>query len=233
MVYSTASFTKFFVVLPAARAALVADGQQLAERVIPRAPTAAAAIDAIQDKVSTSQPVKLDNIAVHQRSFSAITAVRRPLDVSKPLATPPGAQRACASFGEHLTLLCLSRTRRKIHRPVELPVELAGDVALEAAADFPWRYSLGGAPGDVGAGPGAAAHPDQRDGVDGAAEGPVAAAVEPVPDGHAAAGPDRAGAAEGGERGLAMAPARVGEADDGLRGADRPHAEPAGPLIHT
>jgi hypothetical protein len=57
-------------------------------------------------------------------------------------------------------------------------------------------------------GSGAAAHPDQRDGVDGAAEGPVAAAAVPVPDGHAAAGLDRAGAAEGGERGLAMAPAR-------------------------
>src|SRR3974377_2228172 len=84
-----------------------------------------------------------------------------------------------------LTLLCLSRTYRRIHRPGELPVELAGDVALEAAADLPGGLSLGGAPGDVGAGPGAAAHPDQRDGVDGAVQGPVAAAVEPVPDGLA------------------------------------------------
>jgi hypothetical protein len=33
---------------------------------------------------------------------------------------------------------------------------------------FPGGLSFGGAPGDVGAGAGAAAHPDQRDGVDGA-----------------------------------------------------------------
>src|SRR5580700_4826389 len=67
-----------------------------------------------------------------------------------------------------LTLLCLSRTYGRIHRPGEVAVELAGDVSLEAAADFPGGLSLGGAPGDVGAGAGAAAHPDQRDGVDGA-----------------------------------------------------------------
>jgi hypothetical protein len=48
-----------------------------------------------------------------------------------------------------LTLLCLSRTGGEIHRPGELPVEFAGDVALEAAADLPRGLSLGGAPGDV------------------------------------------------------------------------------------
>jgi len=73
-----------------------------------------------------------------------------------------------------------------MHRSGELPVEFAGDVALEAAADFPCRLSLGGAPGDVGAGAGAAADPGHCDGVDGAVEGAVAAAVEPVPDGLAA-----------------------------------------------
>ena len=57
---------------------------------------------------------------------------------------------------------------------------------------------------------------------------PVPAAVEPVPGGHATAGRERAGAAEGGVRGLAAAPARVGEAHDGLGGADRPDAEAAG-----
>ena len=93
------------------------------------------------------------------------------------------------------TLLCLSRAHGRIHRPGEVPVELAGDVALEAAADLTGGLSLGGAPGDVGAGPGAAAHPGQRDGVNGAVQGPVPAAVEPVPDGLAAAGRDRAGAA--------------------------------------
>ena len=64
--------------------------------------------------------------------------------------------------------------------------------------------------------------------MDGAVQCPVAAAVEPVPDGLAAAGRDRAGAGEGGERGLAAAPAGVGEAHDGLGRADRPDAVPAG-----
>jgi hypothetical protein len=41
--------------------------------------------------------------------------------------------------------------------------------------------------------------------VDGAVEGAVAAAVEPVPDGLAAAGREGAGAAELGEGGLAAA----------------------------
>jgi hypothetical protein len=64
--------------------------------------------------------------------------------------------------------------------------------------------------------------------VDGAVQGPVSAAVEPVPDGAAAAGRDGAGAAEGGEGGLVAAAAGVGEADDGLGGADRPDAVAAG-----
>jgi hypothetical protein len=89
-------------------------------------------------------------------------------------------------------------------------------------------FFLSGAPGDMGAGAGAAADPGERDGVDGAVEGPVAAAVEPVPDGLAAAGWDRAGAAERGERGFAAAAAGVGEADDGPGGADRPDAMAAG-----
>jgi len=76
----------------------------------------------------------------------------------------------------------------------ELPVELAGDIALDAAADFPAGLSLGGAPGNVGPRARATAHPDQRDGMDGPVEGPVPAAVEPVPDGLAAAGRERAGA---------------------------------------
>src|SRR6266516_7473897 len=78
-----------------------------------------------------------------------------------------------------LTLLCLSRAHERFHRVGELPVELAGDVALESSADFPGGLSLGGAPGDVGAGAGAAAHPDQRDGVDSAVQRPVADPVEP------------------------------------------------------
>ena len=147
---------------------------------------------------------------------------------SAPLpGTSPGALEGTRT-PNLLTLLCLSRAHGRIHRPGELSVELAGDVALEAAADFRWGLSLGGAPGDVGAGAGAAAHPDQRDGVDGAVQRPVAAAVEPVPDGLAAAGRERAGAAQRGEGGFAAAAAGVGEADDGLRGADWADAEAAG-----
>jgi hypothetical protein len=99
---------------------------------------------------------------------------------------------------------------------------------FEAAADFSRGLSLGGAPGDVGPSSRAAAHPGERDGVDGAVQVPVPAAVEPVPDSSPAAGRDGAGAAERGERGLAAAPARVGEAHDGLGGADRPDPVAAG-----
>jgi hypothetical protein len=83
-------------------------------------------------------------------------------------------------------------------------------------------------PGDVGAGARAAAHPGQCDGVDGAVEGAVAAGVEPVPDGTAAAGREGAGAAQRGERGFAAAAAGVGEAHDGLGGADRADPVAAG-----
>jgi hypothetical protein len=40
--------------------------------------TAVRAVDVIQDKVSTGKLVKVDNIAVHQRSLLAISTVRRP-----------------------------------------------------------------------------------------------------------------------------------------------------------
>src|SRR5438067_9104426 len=51
----------------------------------------------------------------------------------------------------------------------------------------------GGAAGDVGAGADAAAHPGDRDGAAGPVQGPVTAAVEPVPHCSAAAGRDQAG----------------------------------------
>jgi hypothetical protein len=52
----------------------------------------------------------------------------------------------------------------------------------------------------------------------------VAAAVEPVPHGLTAAGGDRAGAGQRGERGVAANPADVGERHHDLGGADRPDA---------
>ena len=161
--------------------------------------------------------------------FSAAPALSKPLRSACLRGWARVRSRRGAPRGaKHLTLLCLSRTHGRIHRLGELPVELAGDVALEAAADFPRGLSLGGAPGDVGAGAGAAADAGQCDGVDGAVQGAVRAAVEPVPGCLAAAGGDGAGAAEGGERGLVAAAAGVGEADDGRGGADRPDAVAAG-----
>jgi hypothetical protein len=75
---------------------------------------------------------------------------------------------------------------------------------------FPgWSFPSAARRGDVAAGARAAAHAGNGDGVDGAVESPVAAAVEPVPDGLTASSPDRAGAAERGEGGLVAAPAWV------------------------
>src|SRR5690242_16738822 len=127
-----------------------------------------------------------------------------------------------------LTLLCLSRSSCWCHGSGELPVELAGDVALEAAADFAWGLSFCSASFDVGAGAGAAAGSGQRDGVDGAVQGSVAAAVEPMPHGPAATGRKGAGAGQGRERRLITATARVGEADHGLRRSDGSDPVPVG-----
>ncbi len=75
-----------------------------------------------------------------------------------------------------------------------------------AAVGYSWAFSariarVNGAPGDVGAGSGTAAYPADRD-VHGTVQCPAATAVEPVPDRLAAAGGDRAGAAQSGESGL-------------------------------
>jgi len=91
------------------------------------------------------------------------------------------------------------------HRGVEAAVELAGDVALEAAADFRIGLAFCSAPGDVGMGARAGAPASQEDVVEGAVEEPVAAAVEPVSGDAAAAGGDRAGAGECGVGGIVAA----------------------------
>src|SRR4051794_32273044 len=105
---------------------------------------------------------------------------------------------------------------RCCHRRGQGSVELAGDVALEAAPDLLGGLAFGAAAGDVGAGGRAAAHPGGGDGVDCAVECPVAALAEPVAHGPAAAGRQRAGAGQRGECGLVAAPAGVGVAHDGL-----------------
>jgi hypothetical protein len=80
VVYSTASFTESFLILPAGRnPPWFTNRQQFAQRVIPGAALAAAAVDAIQDKVGACQLTEVDNIAVHQRSLPAFSTAREPL----------------------------------------------------------------------------------------------------------------------------------------------------------
>src|SRR5919112_1821561 len=125
-----------------------------------------------------------------------------------------------------LTLLCLSRPLRRCHGSRELPVELAGDVALEATADLSRGLSLCSASLDVGPGSGTASYSGRGDGVDGAVQRPVTTAVEPMPDDPAATGWDGVVAAQGGARGFVAAAAWVGEADHGLGGTDRSDTVP-------
>src|SRR4051812_42773913 len=159
----------------------------------------------------------------------------RPLPVRErmiPKAKGKLRRLGIATITGSSTLLYLSSRVRRAggggHGGSEGAVELAGDVPLEAASDLAGGLALGGAPGDVGLGGGAAAHPDHGDGVDGAVERAVAAAVEPVAHGAAAAGLQRAGAGQRGERGVVAASTGVGEADDGLGGGDRADAAALG-----
>jgi hypothetical protein len=90
------------------------------------------------------------------------------------------------------------------------PVEAAGEVALDAAADFAGGFAFGGAAGCVGDGGRVVAEPAQGDGVQGAVGGAVAVGVEAVAVGAAGGGGDGCGAGEGGEGGFGAEPAGVG-----------------------
>jgi hypothetical protein len=68
--------------------------------------------------------------------------------------------------------------------------------------------------------------------VDRAVQGAVAATVKPVPLRAAAAGLERVGAGQRGERGLAAAPPDMGEAHDRLRGGDRADSTAVGQPRH-
>jgi hypothetical protein len=82
----------------------------------------------------------------------------------------------------------------------EVGVDLAGDVALEAADDLAFAEAFGGAAGDVVAGGLVVSHPDDGDDVEGAVGGAVAASAEAVAaGGSAAAGRLGCDAAELGE----------------------------------
>ncbi len=81
--------------------------------------------------------------------------------------------------------------------------DLAGDVALEAADRFGLALAVADAFGEVVLGALVGVEPDERDAPQSGVGLAVTAAVEPVPVDLAAAGLDRAGAAERGERALA------------------------------
>src|ERR1035438_3230647 len=83
-----------------------------------------------------------------------------------------------------MTLLCLST-------PAEGAVEVAGEVALDAAADLLVGLALGPAALDVGQGRRVIAHTGDGDDVQGAVELAVAEAVEPVAVGPAGRDGDR------------------------------------------
>ena len=89
--------------------------------------------------------------------------VRRPARLRQPIRGP-GRSRELVSSGAL----------------AQAGVDLAGDVALEAADDFLLRQALFGAPLDVGAGGGVGAHPGDHDPPQGVVGLPVTAAVEAV-----------------------------------------------------
>ena len=111
-----------------------------------------------------------------------------------------------------------------VNRRAESPVEVAGEVALDAAADFLVGLALGSAALDVGAGRRVVAHPVDGDDVQGAVELAVAEPVEAVPVGAARRHRDGGGAREHGEGGFAADPPGVGPGQQDLRGAERTDA---------
>src|SRR5665648_1019251 len=88
--------------------------------------------------------------------------------------------RRCSSMTP-LNLLCSSsRGLVELGGGVEAPVDLAGEVALEAPTDLSEGASLGRAAFDVGAGAWVHAHAGDHGHVQCAVEASVAAAVDPA-----------------------------------------------------
>jgi hypothetical protein len=103
-------------------------------------------------------------------------------------------------------LLCLSSRRWRVF---EESVEVAGEVALEAAGGFAAALSFADSPLDVVDGRLVDSASGEDDMVEGPVELSVAAAVESVADGLAGRGRDRGGAGEPGEGGFACETAAV------------------------
>src|SRR6266849_44621 len=123
-----------------------------------------------------------------------------------------GADRSCPAVDSDRSL-CRHGRRAEVGKiGAEGVVELAGDVALEAADDLGFGQALGGATVGVGAGASAVAEPADSDQVECAVGFAVAAAVEPVSARASGGGGDRTGAAWLGEGAV------VGEPLDVLAG---------------
>jgi hypothetical protein len=131
------------------------------------------------------------------------------------------ALRSATEASNRLMLLCLSSGRGG---GLEESVEVAGEVALEAADRVAAGLAVVLAALEVGDRGGVVLAAAEQDGVEGAVELAVAAAVESVADGLAGAGRDRGGAGEASEGGLVADPAGVRPGDDQLGGADRADA---------
>src|SRR5207244_7389319 len=126
-----------------------------------------------------------------------------------------GADRSCSAVDS-------DRSRGRHGRGAEVGevgaegvVELAGDVALEAADDLGFGQALGGATVGVGARASAVAEPADGDQVECTVGLAVAAAVEPVSARASRGGGERTRAAEAGEGAV------VGEPLDVLAGGDK------------
>src|SRR5215218_4106330 len=86
--------------------------------------------------------------------FRAGLFVGRGHPPKRPLETVPGHGNGCRRGpGQPSNLLCLSTWLRRGLGSVELAVDLAGEVALDAAADLSQGASFSGSFLDVGAGP--------------------------------------------------------------------------------
>jgi hypothetical protein len=114
----------------------------------------------------------------------------------------------------------------------EVGVDLAGDVAFQAADDLCLGQAFGGAPFDVGAGRGVGAHPGDHNAPQGVVGLPVAGGVEAVPFGLAGGGGDRGGGAQVGPGGFGAEPFGVVPGGDqeqgGGVGADTMQGEQPG-----
>ena len=119
-----------------------------------------------------------------------------------------------------VTLLCLSSRRGCV---LEESVEVAGEVAFEAADRFATSLAFLDATLDVGDRRGVGAASGDEDHVQCAIELPVAAAVEAVADCLPGAGGDRCAAGEPCECRFGADASGVRPGEDELRGSERPN----------